>query len=505
MIKKFLKASVLTVLFFSSCNIEENDNRPESIEILQKEPLSVKEINSKINDVLSQNTQFNWSSQSSHVIWSAINQGQNIATLGFGNAKDDFDRTKSNDNKKIENELLSIILKYEEKSIDKVLISSDPYLNLIDVVIEKQETVVALRNSKYIRYIEPADYKFIASTESDNNQQRAAVTSSGCGFESATLAAADYVNVAPNNAKVPWTFYQHNIPTAWNSSTGSGITIGVVDSGTSSNQTLMGSNFNDGYSSGRTIQKFGTYVDSIWPWSSNTDGSNDKCGHGTSMASVAAAPRNDNGMPVGVAYNANLITYRAAANVLLEGYHEHNGVKNAFTALGNNTNVKIISMSMGYIFSVGKIEDGIKYAFNRGKLIFCAGGTSTTFTTFVGVIFPAWMPETVAVTGVKEGATYQKCDVCHTGGKIDFTIVMQRASSGNTVPVNSYYNSQSDYVGGSSVATATTAGIAALVWSKHPTWTKDQVLAKMRQSSSFYPNKNGDFGYGNINAALAVQ
>ncbi len=82
---------------------------------------------------------------------------------------------------------------------------------------------------------------------------------------------------------------------------------------------------------------------------------------------------------------------------------------------------------------------------------------------------------------------------------------MQRASSGNKVPVNSYYDNQTDYVGGSSVATATSAGIAALVWSKHPTWTRDQVLTKMRQSANLYPNKNAEYGYGNINVLLAVQ
>ena len=35
--------------------------------------------------------------------------------------------------------------------------------------------------------------------------------------------------------------------------------------------------------------------------------------------------------------------------------------------------------------------------------------------------------------------------------------------------------------------------------------TIDQVLNKLRQSSSLYPNKNSDYGYGNINASLAVQ
>ena len=73
------------------------------------------------------------------------------------------------------------------------------------------------------------------------------------------------------------------------------------------------------------------------------------------------------------------------------------------------------------------------------------------------------------------------------------------------VPVNSYYNAQTDYVGGSSVATATTAGIAALVWSKNPTWTRDQIINKMRQSATYYPTPNSSYGYGNVNAALAVQ
>lgn len=503
MIKKILKLFVLTVFVFTSCSKE--DSQQESnivIDGSQKEPLTAQQINAKIDQNISSKGSFNWSEASNHFLWSATFHGNNVVTIGFGNSKNDFERAKTSNNAKIQNELLQIIMQYETTSLEKILISSDAYLNLIDVVILKQETIIALRASNYIRYIEPGDYRYF---EVRNAEFRSDVSSgSGCGFDSSTLSSADYTTVTPN-AKAPWTFYQHNIPSAWNISTGSGITIGIVDSGVSSNQTLLGSNFNDGLSSGRTIQKYGTFVDSIWPWSTTTDGPNDQCGHGTSMAAVAAAPRNDNGMPVGVAYNANLVTYRAASNVVLDGYHEQNGVKNALTALGNNTKVKIISMSMGHIFSVGKISDGIKFAYGKGKLLFCAGGTSTSFTTFVGVIFPASMAEAVAVTGVKEGATYQKCDVCHTGSKIDFTVVMQRATSGNTVPVDGYYDNETNYVGGSSVATATTAGIAALVWSRNPTWTRTQVLTKMRQSSSFYPNKNAEFGYGNINALLAVQ
>jgi serine protease len=500
MTKKILSLLVVSIVLFSSCSKEESQENPILIEASQQNPLTPQQINAKIDESMNNTGSFNWKEASNHLLWSAIYQGQKIATIGFGTSSNDFNRSKSANNQKIQKELLDIILKYEEKTIDRVLISSDAYLNLIDVVIEKQETVIALRRSGYIRYIEPSDYRYFEVNASVQKSSG----SSGCGFESEVLSASDYTTVTPN-AKAPWTFYQHNIPAAWSYSSGAGVTIGIIDSGVSPNQTLLGSNFNTGLSSGRTIQKYGVYVDSIWPWSTTTDGPNDQCGHGTSMASVAAAPRNNSGLPVGVAYNANLITYRAASNVVLDGYHEQNGVKNAFTALANNANVKIISMSMGHIFSVGKIEDGVKYAYSKGKLIFCAGGTSTSFTNFVGVIFPAWMPETQAVTGVKEGTSNQRCDVCHSGTEIDFTVQMQRAGSGNTVPVDSYYDNQTDYVGGSSVATATTAGIAALVWAKNPTWTRAQVLAKLQQSATYYPTKNADYGYGNINALLAVQ
>ena len=53
-------------------------------------------------------------------------------------------------------------------------------------------------------------------------------------------------------------------------------------------------------------------------------------------------------------------------------------------------------------FSNSKVADAIRYANNRGKLILAAAGTSTTFANWVGVIFPATMSVTVAVTGVKE-------------------------------------------------------------------------------------------------------
>ncbi|MCH3881849.1 MULTISPECIES: S8 family peptidase [Tenacibaculum] len=491
---------LLTVLLFVvSCS---NDEILEQQTIDNQELLSRADINKIIDNSLETTGDFDWSKAEAKTIYSAVKLGDGILTIGYGNSSDEF--AKSSTSKDLKDEILNVIYQTEEltstKARNEAEIFSHQDINVFDVKIENFATVQKLLQEGKVRYIEPGDYQYF---EQDNNTQ-ARSSGSGCGYETATLATADYRTVSPG-ARVPWSFDAHNIPAAWNHSTGAGVTVAVVDSGLSPQQSLMNQDFNDGDSSGRFVQKYGTFVDSWWSWSNNYDGVHDKCGHGTSMASVATAPRNNNNLPVGVAYNANLVSYRAVENVIINDYHEKRGVSEALTALGKRSDVKVISMSIGSPFSIGKVKDAVKYAYGKGKMIIAAGGTSTSFTTWYGVIFPASMSETVAVTGVKEGQ-YNKCDVCHTGSAIDFTVQMQRTNgTSNKVPVLSYYNGQANYVGGSSVATATTAGIAALVWAKHPTWSRTQVLNKMKQSADFYPSKHSKYGYGNIDALEAVQ
>lgn len=510
--KNYLTQSLCALIVFLSlsCSREEpmEQQDPTALEDVdgQLEPMSVAAINEIIEKQLELTGDFDWAKTSDEVLWSALQHAQGILTIGYGSNKEDFANKNSDSHIAAKKSILTLVGALEaeggtntDKNAD-ILLYEDEYLTVIDVRATRLETITSLRGDSQIRYLEPSGYPFHSTT----SPTKALLSSSGCGFEGQSVAAVDYTTISPN-AKMPWNFPLHNIDDAWAYSTGNGITIGVVDTGLSPQQSLLGSNFNSGYSaSGRTVEKYGVYVDSSWPWSSRTDGPNDLCGHGTSMSAAAVAPRNNLGLPVGVAYTSNLVTYRASADVLLNGYHEQRGVARAITELGARTDVKIISMSMGYTFSVGRIKDAIKYAYDRGKLIFCAGGTSTSFTNFVGVIFPATMAETVAVTGVEERNGYKECDACHKGSKIDFTIIMERATNKH-VPVLGYYNGGEDYVGGSSVATASAAGIAALVWSRNPGWSRTSVLNKLKASSDLYPAKSSDYGWGNIDALKAVQ
>ncbi|WP_062053058.1 S8/S53 family peptidase [Aquimarina longa] len=450
--------------------------------------LSVSEINKHIEGELKQNGDMNWTTSPAVVLWSAVMNGNGILSVGYGNKGESFSNKRSVKLNDARENIYTIVQSIEGVSKSSSIVSADEILNVTELKITKLETIEALQKASHIRYLEPIGYGAYLQ-EKEPNQQKSA----GCNRNNESINSADYRVISPN-ARLPWNFDIHKIPQAWNYSTGAGITVGLIDTGISASQNLLGGGFNDGASNGRTVERLGTYIDSA----------NDQCGHGTSMAGALAAPRNDDAMPVGAAYNCNLVAYRATEDVVLDDYDERKGVSNALKALGNRSDVKIISMSIGYPWSIGVVKDAVKYAYRKGKMIVAAGGTSTRYTNWVGVIFPANMSETVAVTGIRNNK-YEECNICHYGRKIDFTIVMEKADSDRHIPVIGFNTGTQSYVGGSSVATATTAGIAALVWARNPSMTRSQVLDKLKKSGEFYPNRNRTFGYGNINALKAVK
>lgn len=503
-LRKITYLLMVGAILFAQCSSPEFEEKIEPERLMEK---------SAIDDIiiksLQKNDEFNWSEASDVMLWSALEHSDGILTIGYkpSGAQDISSRISSidvsenewtNARDEVIDETLSVYNAYNDQQLktDDLEIHSDPVLPVVEMQISDIEVIRALRKSDQIRYVEPLGYEVEFP-----DAQSGKIADAGCdNSPNFSIPSSDFTTISPS-AKLSWNYSYMGIPQAWNTTTGKGIGVGLIDTGVSPNQPNLNGSFNSGQSSGRYIQKFGTYRSSWWWWA-RPDGPDDKCGHGTSMAGVIAAPRSNNS--VGVAYNCNLISYRGTGDVIINGGSEKTGVSDALVALGKRTDVKIISMSIGDVFTNSKVADAVRYAHGRGKLIFAAAGTSTSFTNWVGVIFPANMNETVAVTGIKEGQ-YRRCDICHSGSKVDFTVVMERSSSGNKPLTLANSGAQPSTVGGSSVATATAAGIAALVWAKNPSWTRSQVLDRLKQTADLYPNRNSQFGWGTLNAAAAVQ
>lgn len=499
---KLLFSGIL--LLFVSCSHEKEDTNPVSKEVLvyknilqpvpDKEAYSPDKIKQTVITELNNNNDFRWSNFDVHFIWSAA-QVTKLVAIGY--MPDDFQNfdekihtidISSEAWKSVHDSLIEAVLtdlnQQGTKKLEKddIIYEDDNMLPIIIFRLTDKYAITHLQNLKNVRYVEPYGYW-------PDEQSR---STSGCSASTTALNASDYSTILPN-CILPWNYTNLNIPSAWNIATGENIQLGVIDGGISSSQTLLNGQFNSGYSNnGRTITTDYTYGTSAFT----------SCTHGTSMCGLIAGPRNNQNGVTGVAYKSSLHFIHGCEDVVLDQSGELSGVKNALVKMGNLPNLRIISMSIGTPFYSGVLNDGVNYAYGKGKMIFAAAGTSFSWTSWWGVVYPAALAKCIAVTGVKENGN--TCSSCHDGSQVKFTIPMERNtnSSRNSLSLP-YTGVTSTYIGGSSCATATAAGIAALVWSVKLTLTRSQILDCLKNTSQFPAGVN-NHGYGNMNALAAV-
>lgn len=504
--KLLFMLSAAGVLLLNACSKQEDAGSGQNDPVLKEKTTLVQVPAGAVYDktkldhimisTLEAHNDFQWTMVDLKTVWSALEHSDHTLSIGYKPASEgDISskihkiNVKSGAYKTVHDALISLIVSELNKTAAQpvnwkdILVEDDPVLPILTVRLTDKNTLTRLANLENVRYLEPMDY-----WPNDPNR-----SSSGCGGSSTALVSADYTTITPG-AIIPWNFNNANVPAAWNVAQGQGITVGVIDAGISSSQPLLGSQFNNGDSNvGRTVSTGYTLGSSAYT----------TCTHGTSMSGQAVGARNNLGAPVGVAYKSSLHFIRAAGDVVLDASSEKTATKNAFIQMGNRSDVRIISLSMGNPFASSVLKDGADYAYNLGKIIFAAAGTSFSWTSWWGVVYPAAYSSCIAVTGVKENNS--TCSDCHDGSKVLYTICMERnaSSSRNSISLAPSGN-VGTYIGGSSCATATAAGIAALVWSARPNMTRAQLQTCLTNTSQYYPSKNGSRGYGNLNAGSAV-
>jgi len=239
------------------------------------------------------------------------------------------------------------------------------------------------------------------------------------------------------------------------------------------------------------------------------------------MAGVVAGPRGVDGNAVGIAYNCDLYNYRAVHDVLITTDLEKIAVADAIiTAAFFTENAKIISMSISQLpfHQSPAIKLGLDFAEQKGLIVFCAAGTGAD-VPLTDLLFPANYPSTYAVTGIRAPVSWpgalttddDECGMCFTGGAVDFVTIMEKAIVVNVnetewigpITVDCSSNDP-NYTGGSSAATSSMAGMAALVWSKYPDEYKPDIIARLVGASS-NPGGIPGLGHGSVNVHAALQ
>ncbi|MEL6852892.1 MAG: protease, partial [Bacteroidota bacterium] len=236
---------------------------------------------------------FRWENADDYLLWSAVINSDSIVSLGYqpqgyANLDETIHLVDVNSKpwKTTREALLDFIVTEENRdrvgaplTLEDIQAFGEKELPYLNVKISSFNTLAQLRRMKVVRYLDPMGY----GIEPDVDHTR---SNSGCGGGAASnLTSADYNTVSPN-AKASWHYDEHGIRTAWNTSTGDNITVGVIDTGISPNQNKLNSNFSSGQSTGRFRDKLGTFVTGWWWWAS-IDGPDDDCGHARHVGAMA--------------------------------------------------------------------------------------------------------------------------------------------------------------------------------------------------------------------------
>ncbi|MCD7440423.1 type VII secretion-associated serine protease mycosin [Streptomyces lincolnensis] len=275
----------------------------------------------------------------------------------------------------------------------------------------------------------------------------------------------------------------------WKTSTGEGITVAVVDSGVDPDNPDL---------KGRVLSGKNFAPDQ--PGDEHTDYD----GHGTGMAGLIAGTGAYGGGQgaFGLAPGVKILPIRmpdsdSSANQA-EADKQFDKVAPEAIRYAADAGAQVINISLGHTTGSPQLTDAVKYALTKGSLIFAAVGNSGTTTNQVE--YPAATPGVVGVAAV--GRDLRRTAESEYGPQVDMAAPgedMLHACGSKTGLCESH---------GTSDATALASASAALIWSKHPTWTNNQVLRVMLNTIGAPTDgkkRNDAIGYGIVRPRIALQ
>ena len=308
-----------------------------------------------------------------------------------------------------------------------------------------------------------------------------ALFSVGTGIPSVNAAAVDPL------FDQQWGLFAIGAPQVWNLSTGVGVTVAIIDSGTGPHPDLE-ANLNPGRSIIDGVESVGAGdVDLVE-------------GHGTHVAGIVAAI-NGNGIGVsGVAPNARIIPYRSLE---ADGSGKASDVAIA-VRLAVDAGAKVINLSLGGDTESIPLRDAIQYAVDKGALIVAAAGNHKEFAP---PSWPAKDDNTIAVTAIDQSNNVASFD--QRGEYIDLSapgvnIISTKMSKFNCLP-NIPEPAGYGCLHGTSMAAAFVSGAAALLFAARPNITAAQVRALLITSATDLGPVGRDttFGVGLVNLPAA--
>jgi subtilisin family serine protease len=319
----------------------------------------------------------------------------------------------------------------------------------------------------------------------------------------AVLALAA-VTAAPANAsddpefKKQWGINAVGAPAAWAKTTGKGVRIGIVDTGIDLQHEDLAGHIVESTS---CINTDGNYL--------KCEGSaQDEYGHGTHVAGIAAAIK-DNGHGIaGVAPDAELVVAKVFKGATAESSDVTAGIKWVV-----EHGAKVVNLSLGGALFVAsaafgnELSAGVEYAWARGAIPVVASGNDDLFGAGIG---SAEYGDLNALVVGATGHDDKVADYSSPTGNAKWALIAPGGTGGQTDTDNVYSTywvkgktNHYGYLAGTSMATPHVTGAVALLLSQG--LAKQQVVDRILSTVDTVPcGPNSLHCRGRLNVARAT-
>ena len=253
---------------------------------------------------------------------------------------------------------------------------------------------------------------------------------------------------------------------AWDLSTGEGVRVGVVDSGVDARHPDLG---REAVVRGSEFTAVATAEQTR---RSTPQPKQDCSGHGTAIAGLIAARRSAGDRMTGVAPDATVYPVR------LDGTIEQLPPQTIAAAIEDavDHHVDVLNLSFGRPVDDPDIRAAVEHALAADVLVVAAAGNEGGGGPTGGLMYPAAYEGVLAVGAVTDQGV--PMDSSNTGPWIDLAAYGENLTV--TAPGGSGYRT----VAGNSFAAAQVSGVAALVRSRFPRLSAQEVAQRLIESAS---------------------